>query len=596
MRSGGGKRHAWRWLCAVVSLVSCADHTEEDAKACAGWACSAGTCQAGPTGPVCVCGAFEQATGLSCQLIQGDSGNDDDFDHAHPIDLDTEVSGTIGASTSGAPQDFDYYSIDGSPDRVYVVDATSGPSLSIELIDADYSVRGRASGTVVRLGAAISGPRAYVRVHSTDSSQLGDYSFRVSDLAPSDVDTPLAPGSRADRSIAPADEYDWLALVVSGGAVYVVDCSFDAPLVGYVALGKDGFISTPAVPLPFRFKAEPGAAYAAVITGNQIGTYHCTLDQAPDDDAGDRDQDARPLGANDTFDGRVDFSGDTDVFAVPARAGTSLWAGAGPCYVYFEQPDDGSQTVASAQFTTDQWAFVGPRSERTVFLVVACQRGESAYHLVTEELTDAEGDDVSAAVNVSPGLVTGRFDHPGDRDVFRLQADAHRVYTLPRSTAVWSAEGAGVNTVQVDNGDRFVFSRDDDGPIFLVAAWPQLLDFYPAPFQYSDPLTELDVVDAEPGTPAAAIDIPLGPTVNAAAQYPGDVDCFAFQVPAGVPETVEVTSPYFLVLPDGTSGPVEIDPTVIPAGPGGRRVVCAVNYAGVNATLLEMPYTVRVHP
>jgi len=600
MRPHGGKRGGWCWLCAVLSLASCADHTEEDARACANWACTAGSCQAGPTGPVCVCGAFEQALGLTCELLPGDSGNNDDFAHAEPIALGTDVHSSIAVPTNGAQQDVDLYRLDATPGRVYLVEAASGPSVSIDLIDADDTVRASAGGTNIQLAGPISGTRAYVRIRATDPRYIGEYVLRVTDYAAADVNAPLEPGGPMQtRTIAPAGEVDRILLDVVPGAVYAIDCSSDAPLSLSINI-EDGLMGYGRAGFPALFKTEAGRTYHANISGMEIGIYRCTLVRNPDDDAGDTHDTALPLTAPASFAGRVDFPGDHDVFAIPGHRAKYLWAHVPGCTPYFGLlTDDGSPSYTNYG---DGWAFMGPLSDETVFLDVACSSSARlTYQLELEELTDAEGDDEGTTAVASVGTVSGRFDFPGDQDVFRFAAQAHRLYSLPFDPAPesgWFAEGTGVNGVPAMVGDevKVVFSRDDDGPVFLRRAWSYAWSLSPVPYAYADPLVDLGIVDPEPGTPGAAIPAALDTVLSGAAQYPGDTDCYAFQIPPGVAETVDTAAQYYVFSPDGTQSPLTWAPTTIPAGSGGRYVVCTFLWTGGVVPRADVPYSLRVHP
>jgi hypothetical protein len=93
----------------------------------------------------------------------------------------------------------------------------------------------------------------------------------------------------------------------------------------------------------------------------------------------------------------------------------------------------------------------------------------------------------------------------------------------------------------------------------------------------------------------------VGTTIQGSLEFGADVDCFAFQIPQGVEELVEVQSDlgfavFFIVAPDGTAGPLFTEPATISAGGGGRYVVCAQGTLANDAPLLAVSYTLRVHP
>ena len=124
MRRRGGNRRDWS-ICALLSLSSCGSHVDEDAKACAGYTCTAGTCQAGPSGPECVCGAAEQAMHLTCTLLGVDQGTDDNRAHAQPIALNADVAGEISVPAAFHSQDVDVYRFEAAAGRVYLIEVTA---------------------------------------------------------------------------------------------------------------------------------------------------------------------------------------------------------------------------------------------------------------------------------------------------------------------------------------------------------------------------------------------------------------------------------------------------------------------------------------
>jgi hypothetical protein len=113
----------------------------------------------------------------------------------------------------------------------------------------------------------------------------------------------------------------------------------------------------------------------------------------------------------------------------------------------------------------------------------------------------------------------------------------------------------------------------------------------------------LDVgIDPEPGTPPAAVPATIGQTVQGTSQYPGDVDCFGFDVPSSASYwLVSASVGFVLYLPDGTSvGSSVANRAIIPAGTVGWSAVCvqANGWLSGNENLppVQTAYTLRVDP
>ena len=575
-RQGG----RWGWICALFLLATCADHTEEDQKACAGYTCSAGACQAGPTGPQCVCGAAEQALGLTCTLLGLDPGNET-LDTAQAVELGRDVEAAIATLS-----DVDVYRFASSPDRVYLVEVVSEIGLSVDLADETGRTLSSGTGTKVRLGAPSPTNTGFVLVHARDPAQLGRYVLRVSDLAPADGNDALSLDHPVDRTLAPEGERDAIVLDVPSGA-YVATCAFEPPLTGTSTVR--GWDSS------WGFQVAPsGPAAVVLVEGQGVGRYRCAVAVASDD-AGDSVEDARRLpGPPTTFDGQMDYVEDVDVYAFPGLAGQNIWAHVPGC-----------RLGAVGGLAIDEWAYFGPTTDGLLEVLIQCAP-RTAYRLDLTVLTDAEGPDAASAAPASGFLLSGRLDSPTDVDVIRFDAAEHHVYAAPvfadPNSCGWFASGEGVAVTfgQVQTVPSVLFSRDEYGPVFLSRGnLLHCLSFQP--HTYADEVVDVGM-DPEPGTPAAAVPATIGQTVQGTSQYPGDIDCFGFDVPDSASYwVVSASVPFVLHLPDGTSVASSVaNRAIIPAGTVGHAAVCAqanLWLDGIeNQPLVQTAYTLLLAP
>lgn len=595
MRPCGGKRRGWRFLCAVVSLVGCANHTEEDAKACAGYVCTAGSCQAGANGPECVCGAFEQALGLTCTRLVIDPGDDDDREHARLIALSTDVAGQIEVPKLGRSQDVDVYRFEADPGRVYLVEVVSGPELEVRLEDSNGAQQTYNYGTAVRLATPSMGGAEYITLRSMDPHVIGQYLFRVTDLAPAVQPETLGPAPAfAEGTIAPAGEVDIFPLAVEFGVIYDVTCTFGD---GFTGVFSAGGRSNPA---HFKVQEDPGH-YSLSVSGGEhgVGTYRCDLKRSDvQDDVGDSLDTALQLpGPPATFDGRAEVQPDNDVFAIQAHAGKYLWAYVDACFATFRRAP--GQVIREDIYGS--YAHPGLLGDEIAYLNIHCD-GASSYRLTVEELVDVEGDSPATAIPITIGSFHGRLEGPEDRDLFEFQAGAARhVYTLSRAlvgtaSAFWEVHGEGVNAgyAVVDGAVALAFSSDHPGSVFVTAS-PYDGFSVARPIDYAPLLEDTGVIDPEPGTPDLALPGVIGTDVHGASQFGLDRDCFAFDLPPSQTFFVDAPSLFAEVyLPDGgvlgsgSSGGFD-------SGPGGRHVVC-VNPGGQPFRVMDYPYTLNVHP
>jgi hypothetical protein len=604
--TSGGTSARWAWL-LTLSLAGCADHTEEDLKACAGYACTAGTCQAGPSGPVCVCGAIEQSQHLTCELVAVDVGTDDTQEGATTIAVDSAVSGDIGAPNFNHFQDYDYYRFQGTAGRVYLVEGTAEMEVVVDLFDSGGILQTEDRGTAFRLAAPSSGAEQFVGVRALDPKVLGRYAFRVTDLGPADDDLiTLGPAPAVlDATLAPDGDQDSFGLVLDIGHVYQLGCAFDAPLQATFQVNG---ASSPSGGAPVTFKALQDSLpyYRLLVSGAGVGNYRCTLDDIGGDDVGDTVAEAKPLGeAPAVWDGQAEFPGDRDVFAIGAHAGKYLWAHVPGCFAGFVAPDG---TPLQNQAGGHGWANPGLLPTELTYAVVTCPQIGS-YELSFVEYVDAEGNDEASATPVVPGPIEGRLDGWGDVDVFRFDGVAHHVYTVPfhgGAACGLAPSNVGRWTIAIEDYYRLVFVADQDQTVFLVRAWNQDSCTLDGPADYSEMLEDTGLIDSVAGTPELATPATLGAGITGSLQFVGDVDCFAYNLAASTgylatlsySDTVSSAS-MTLYAPDDSQIPVGVSPAVFTTSAAGRYALCVTSSPfslGYVPPLAEAPYTLVVSP
>ncbi len=302
----------------------------------------------------------------------------------------------------------------------------------------------------------------------------------------------MTPGS-GEGALQDAKDVDVFTFPVEAGHVYRFSCW--AFILSYQSTCVVGFLSSSGVPLTSSgvdweqgFKAEAdGVAYAAVRPSSSAPTYPLTysyllnhVGPADDDNTPETATLLRP-GMRD-LPGQIELAGDVDFFAFDAEADHVYRFDCVAQDVCALQLRDASGQALSEQQNSLAYE-VKTAGRYTLRLRYTTGRLLSNYvgyyrYSLFDQGRDDHADGVEGATALTLGTpVEGRFESPGDRDVFRVTAPAGRVLRARCSTP--NPQGNGTMRLHLMDGagqllaegSGFVTHETGDapGPLFLAA-------------------------------------------------------------------------------------------------------------------------------
>lgn len=284
------------------------------------------------------------------------------------------------------------------------------------------------------------------------------------------------------------------------------------------------------------------------------GTYRLTVAEQVDDFAGGTATTGQ-VSIGGTVSGTIDFSGDSDWFAVDLVAGQT--------YEFrLSGLDGGGGTLPNPYLTlrsgiggyiTEDFLDSGPgRDDRIRFTATTTGRhfldaratsGSGTYRLTAIQLEDDFSATTATTGRVTlGGSITGNIQYEGDEDWFAVDLVAGQVYefqlsgvdggggTLPNpSLRVRSATGVFITEDYLDSGpgrdDRILFTATTTGRYFLDARSPSGTGTYR--------LTATQLQDDFSATTATTGRVTAGSSATGNIQYEGDRDWLALDVAAG---------------------------------------------------------------
>ncbi|HZI13988.1 MAG TPA: hypothetical protein VE153_26720, partial [Myxococcus sp.] len=239
--------------CGLLALAGCVPEVAlpDDATACAGLRCSAGSCVSNAGQPMCRCGGWEANAhpNLDCEL----SGTLEPDDHgASPTDATVltlpmaEQPGYIGSAARGGATDRDLFAFTAADRHIYAFSckpgATDGvPFCRVRLLDKTGQltpvIDGSGEDLMTRFATLAAGPW-YLEV--SNETKSGSYRYQLRDLGPDDhgdvlaTATPMAtPGPAPGTSfpVVHTTRYDWDLFTFRPEAnhAYRLSCRVEAP-------------------------------------------------------------------------------------------------------------------------------------------------------------------------------------------------------------------------------------------------------------------------------------------------------------------------------------------------------------------------------
>ncbi|MCP3061082.1 hypothetical protein LXT21_20070 [Myxococcus sp. K38C18041901] len=437
-------------LVAVVLLGACGGPSaEEDLRVCAEVECTAGRCVAENGAPVCRCGAFEEAAGLTCAIAAFRPSDD----HG-----DTVETATLLAHTA----DFQEGSI--SPlfrdkvDRdVLAVPALAGhgfrftlrpgtlTAVSWNALDAQgrrVHVRSYRApeGEVVELVSTPEAPRFIELSAGTGREGSGTYSYRLEDLgkdAHGDTPataTPIAmPSAPFPVAFEFAGDMDFFTFRTEPGRSFRFSCeavsvtlwdSAGAQVHGYV-LGNEWRSSVG------RMSQEASTWYVSVHKSDGVWSTQCRLDDLGTDEHANGMLGATLLVPGVPLTARLHGTNDVDVFSFEATQGHIYAVGVSPARERRIQLTDAAGKVL---VESDWGRIVHEAASTGRYYVHVLQDAQwwSDFQVELKDLgLDDHGGTPETATRIEVGQsVEGLIHRIEDLDAIALQLDADGVYQV----------------------------------------------------------------------------------------------------------------------------------------------------------------------
>ena len=481
--------------------------------------------------------------GYRLRLAETDTGRRGDV----ADDAGTEASilpGQTRRETLGFVGDRDWFRADLTQGQTYTIAlAGDGPSPLADPILRVFGLRGGQIAQIAvdddggpGLDAALTftadrtGPY-YLAAAGFDDTETGGYTLSLARAGRGDdyaghaaTSGSLAvAGGLAAGTLETLGDSDWFAIDVQAGDVYrfgvtgigLVDPALAirdrfGTQIGYdddgARRGRDPEIAFSATETARLYlEVQPGRPTSAAGLNPDVhtGTYEVTSTVLVDasDDYGDTPDEAGALAPGTALSGRIDRTGDIDVFRIDALEGETLTAtaratggGAGARAPVLDLLDaNGDSLLGRAARSQDgREARIEQRIEASgpVFLSIASAVESTASGYVTEAAIAPRRDDFggtrAGAGTLEPGgRRTGTMDFADDQDWFAIRLDAGTDYVFELAGArtgrgtlidpMLELRDAAARAVALDDDggkdleSRLVFTPEEDGLYYLVA-------------------------------------------------------------------------------------------------------------------------------
>ncbi|MCP3140136.1 hypothetical protein [Pyxidicoccus xibeiensis] len=439
----------------------------DDAQACEGLSCTAGTCVSNAGQPMCRCGPWEQAAGVMCEVavFVGTDDHGGSPEEATPLAVTPRWSseqglepglelaeGRISASPRGLfDRDLFTFTAEAGHTYIFVCERESLPDCHTRLLDGTGRERGGfpvdARRTAMLYRALEPGPW-YLEV--SGAGDTGTYAYQLLDMGPDDFGD--HPGGAAlkepsERSFTVRSLYlgddDVLRFQAVAGHAYRLGCSLTKLDSGVAVrlLEPSGRVVAAAEGLGTRGPPEvelkattdqPWFMQVSPTHGQLPLTFDCWLRDLGRDDHADAEGNATAVTPGVPFTARMHSHKDVDVVAFAAKAGHS--------YRLHQQPAGSLKFDLVAPrggylpYGNDQ-RYVIPGSQGTYFLKFTPAKSASTDAPVQLVLEDLGPDDFGSSVDSStPAAVgtdiVGRFHSARDVDALAFPVEANGVYRV----------------------------------------------------------------------------------------------------------------------------------------------------------------------
>lgn len=564
----------------LFGLVSCGPSLEEDLQVCANVSCTAGQCISEGGQPRCVCGAWEQALGLSCEIgavFSEDDGNNSRSE-ASPITAGQSVEASIGLRPSPI-YDLDFYKFTAEAGHIYRLTCDTGTleRCSLELRNEKNQLLGLwADAELPR--RIDTGGTIFVQVGASTRGSAGTYTLRLEDLGLDDhgdtqqTATARTPSAESfpGRLDFPGDT-DVFSFPVTTGRIYRFSCTLGATQTSLewsiVVKNASGAVvaqkASNLTSMEERVGAfSTGTAYAQVSARSLMEAYTCQLEDVGQDDHGNTVEQATVLApsASETL-GRIDFSADVDFFSFTVTAGriyrfNCKKATDSSCVPHVSTESD--QSIGSPGLQ-GMVTFKAPTSGRYSSRVSSSTSPVGATYTVRlEDLgVDDHGSTRDTPTLLTPGALSGQLLPRGDQDFFTFDAIAGNLYAVTckgntsQQNCIASISQGNPPTLLLSYapGGRTLIDVVKSGPVAFF-----VYDYQPVSFEDYELIFE-DLGPDDHGDDAlSATSGQVGVTLTGAIDPETDRDWFSFQLEGNrkyvVPTSWMVGLSVF--APDGT--------------------------------------------
>ncbi|MCP3136658.1 hypothetical protein [Pyxidicoccus xibeiensis] len=459
-----------RWLLPVALLWmvgGCGPSVslEEDARVCADVECTAGTCISEQGQPVCRCGAWEQAAGLTCEVAmvraRDDHGNS--FDSATPlVSSSTEAQGLISPPFRGE-SDVDFFTFTAEAGHTYRFNCTPReglPACHVRVLKGPGAQRPPAKEGVHWFYMTETTP-LYLVVSAGRPLDAGPYAYEFRDFGPDDADSrqdaPRVQASGEDFFVMlhPLGDTDVVAFHPTAGHGYHLSCARTGPghpdvTLALVDAAGARVATNDNGQFLFAMKAGAEARWFLEARGPAADApwvLTCRMEDLGLDDHADQPTGATPLAPGVPVSAQGHWKDDVDVFSFTGTRGHGYALSTEPSPRFIRITDASGQQVfsESGRLLRHQLATSG-----THFVHVSSGSSlASPFPLTLRELgPDEHGNTPDTATLITVGSVTrGVFQERADVDAIAFQADAagrYQVTCEPACTLGLHSPGGGL--------------------------------------------------------------------------------------------------------------------------------------------------------
>jgi|GEM_PF-5296801 len=440
-------------LLFALGLLACdAVELPGDDVACAGVQCTAGTCFSNAGQPMCRCGPWEQAAGVTCAVAvftqPDDHGGSPDSATALTLPMSPR-EGHIGEGVRQELMDRDLFALTVRERGTYLFSCTrlTLPDCRVRLLDADGNARPMPSvneGATDSWFPSLSAGTWYFEVSGAGST--GRYRYHLALLDPDDHAndregaTVLAEGTGTPFPVRHSTRYDTDVFTFRSrpGHGYRFVCEPPPGLLIEVVLTTasgeawDAAEGSSGSPVAVALLADSGRDWFVEVRargGLFPGDSRCRFWDLGPDEHGDTLATATPVTPGVPVNVTLQSRDDVDVFAFTGEPGHAYTLRTEPPGRWSAQVVDAAGANVAASTTEGLRA----RVERAGTYYLRIEGEDLWAHAFSLTLVDAglddHGDSPETATHLVPGTsVTGRFETPQDTDAIAFLAEARGIY------------------------------------------------------------------------------------------------------------------------------------------------------------------------